>query len=160
MSGRHLVDPGVVESSLVAVDLNDPMLDPAGKRLEVLRGLHRLAEVIDGQKGRDRLARDLLAVDNEPSVEDLDLVAGQADQPLDVIGLAVARQLEHDNVAALRLGGEYATGYRLGGEIEKARQREMGVAIGVFGDEQVVADEQSGHQRARGNVERLEQNRA
>src|SRR6202034_4086929 len=117
MSGRHLVDLGVVEGSLVAVDLNDLMLDPAGKRLEVLRGLHRLVEVIDGQKGRDRLARDLLAVYNETPLEDMDLVAGQADQPLDVIGLTIARQLEHDDVAALRLGGEYAAGHRLGVQI-------------------------------------------
>src|SRR5271163_797564 len=119
MSGRHFINLGVVERSLVAVDLNDSMLHPAGKGLEVLRSLHRLVEVTDGQKRLDRLARDLLAVDEEPSVLDLDLVAGQADQPLDVVGLAVARQLEHDDVAALRLGSEYAAGHRLGVQIEK-----------------------------------------
>src|SRR5665213_1401246 len=36
----------------------------------------------------------------------------------------------------------------------------MGIAVGVFGDEQIVADEQRRYERTRGNVEGLEQDRA
>ena len=39
-------------------------------------------------------------------MDDLDVVAGQADDPLDVVGLVVLGRLEHRDVAALRLGEE------------------------------------------------------
>ena len=135
-------------------------LTPLGQRLDVARRLLGLAEMVDGRERRDLLARDHLAVDEQPAVGHLDLVARQADQALDVVGLAVARQLEHDDVAALGLRGEDAAGHRRGGEVEKARQRKMRIAVGVFRHEQVVADEQRRHQRTRGNVERLKEQRA
>ena len=49
------------------------------------------------------LDRHLLAVDVDPLLAHDDVVAGQADEPLDVVGRGVGRQAEHDDVAALRL---------------------------------------------------------
>src|ERR1700729_2705590 len=160
MARRYFVDLRVVEGAVVAVDLDDPVLNAARKRLQILRRLHRLVEMVNRVERLDRFARHRLAVDDEPTVGDLDLVAGETDQPLDVVGLAIARQLEHDDVASLGIGGEKAARHRLGGKVEKARQREMRIAVGVFGDEQIVADEQGRHQRTRGNIEGLEQDRA
>ena len=51
----------------------------------------------------DLVARHHLVIDEEATRLHLDAVAGQADEALDVVGLAVARQLEDDDVAALRL---------------------------------------------------------
>src|SRR5271157_2317192 len=86
VSRGHFVNLGVVEGSLVTVDLNDFVLDPARKRLDVAWRLHRLIEVADRQIGRDRLARDLLAIDEEARILDLDLIARESDQSLDVVG--------------------------------------------------------------------------
>src|SRR5580704_11149829 len=111
MARGHFVDLRVVEGAVVAVDLDDPMLNAARQRLQILRRLHRLIEVIDGVEGLDRFARNHLTVDDQPTVGDLDLVAGQANQTLDIVSLAIARQLEHDDVAALGIGGEDASGH-------------------------------------------------
>src|SRR3984957_21203276 len=137
MARRYFVDLRVVEGAVVAVDLDDPVLNAARKRLQILRRLHRLIEMVNRDKRLDRFARHHLAVDDQSTMSDLDLVAGQTDQPLDVVGLAIARQLEHDYVAALGLGGEDSPGHGLGGEIEKARQREMRITVAAFGAKQI-----------------------
>ena len=93
------------------------------------------------------------AVDVEHAVYHLDLVARQADHALDVVGLVVARQLEHDHVAAVGLLGPDAPGEQVGPE----REGIAAVAVAVFRHEQIVADEQRRDHRARRNVEGLEQ---
>ena len=82
-------------------------------------------------------------------------VAGQADQPLDVVG-AVGRMLEDHHVAALRLAREDAA-------VERAHRERAGmprVAVGHLVDEQEVADQERRLHRARRDPERLEEQRA
>ena len=51
-----------------------------------------------------------LAVDAEDSVEHLNTVTRQSDDALDVIGVVVAWQLEHRDIAALGLAEEARPG--------------------------------------------------
>src|SRR5271166_3830027 len=53
---RDLVDLGVVEGAVVAVDLDDLMLDAAGQRLDVAERFLRLAEMVDRRERRHLLA--------------------------------------------------------------------------------------------------------
>src|SRR5580704_5904780 len=48
MARRHFVHLRVVEGSIVAVDLDDPVLYAAWKRLQILRHLLRLVETVNG----------------------------------------------------------------------------------------------------------------
>ena len=100
-----------------------------------------------------RSLRHGLAVDVQHAVDHLDLVAGQADHALDVVGLVVARELEDDDVAALRLRRPDAARE----QVRPNGKRVAAVAVGVFGDEQIVADQQRRDHRAGRNVEGLEQ---
>ena len=93
-----------------------------------------------------------VAVDVEHPVDHLDAVAGQADQPLDVVG-AVGRMLEDHHVAALRIAGEDAP-------VERADRERAGVAriaVRHLVDEQEVADQERRLHRARRDPERLEE---
>jgi len=78
----------------------------------------------------------------------LDAIARQADHPFDVVGRWVFRKPEYDDITALRLRCEYATG----NERQRGEKRKgiAVVAIAVFGDEHVVADEQSRLHRTAG----------
>ncbi|GJD69745.1 hypothetical protein MMMDOFMJ_2683 [Methylobacterium gnaphalii] len=156
MAGRYRVQLGIVPETVVAITLDHAVLHTARKRLHVLRHLGRLAEGVGGFVIGDLLALDRLTVDVEHARDHLDLVAGQADDALDVVGGVVLRQLEDGDVAALRLGAPDA-GMVLAGQVLGERQRVFRVAVGVFRYEQIVADQQCRHQRARGDVERLEQ---
>ena len=91
-----------------------------------------------------------LAVDVHTLVAHDDVIAGQADQALDVVGRRVGRQAEHDHVAALRL----AERDDLGVEHRQAQ------AVGELVDEDEVAVEQRRHHRVGRDAERLEQERA
>ena len=100
----------------------------------------------------DALARDRFAVQIDNAVLHLDMVARQADHALDVVRLVVPRQLEHHHVAALRFAAEDPA-------VEQRQSQRKGkaaVAVGIFRDEEIVADEKRGNHRARRNVERLE----
>ena len=77
--------------------------DAVVERLAVLRDRGPVAEAPLAFPIARRLARHRLAVDVEHAVEHLDLVAGQADHALDVVGARLARRAEHHDVAALRL---------------------------------------------------------
>src|SRR4029453_13992322 len=101
----------------------------------------------------DPLALDGNAVDVEHALDHLDAVAGQADEPLVVFGRALLRQSKHYDVAALRRARPDPPREQVGRE----RQRVVAVAVRVFRDEQIVADEQRLLHRAGWNVERLEQ---
>ena len=78
---------------------------------------------------------------------------GKADHALDVVGGIVLRQAEHHDVAARRLGAEDAAGKQR----RRKRKRIVAVAVGIFRDEQVVADQQRRLHRSRRDVEGLEQ---
>jgi len=120
-----------------------------GKRLEILGDL-RSPEAVAQLVGRRRLARDLDAVDVEAIPDHLDLVARQADQPFDEILVGLPGRTKHDDVATLRRREEQTARHRRGREIQQARQRVVGIAVGVFGDEEVVADQQRRNQRSEG----------
>jgi hypothetical protein len=62
-------------------------------------------------------------------------------------------QAEYHDIAARRLVAEEAPGEQR----RRQRQRIMAVAIAVFGDEQIVPDQQRIHHRSRRDVEGLEQ---
>src|SRR5262249_13081157 len=77
----------------------------------------------------------------------------KTDHALDVIGRIVFRQLEDDDVAALRPAAEDAARKR-----DRAEgKRILAVAVGIFRHEKIVADEQRGLHRTRPKVERLKQ---
>ena len=127
----------------------------------------RAADAVRSHPCRDRpsaLALDRHVVDMEHAVGDLDAVAGQADHPLDVIGLVVGRQLEDDDVAARRHTGENpplerdrAEFVRLAAETDGEIEGISAVAIAQLVDEQIIADQQGRDHRSRGNVEWLEE---
>ena len=69
---------------------------------------------------------------------DLHAVAGKADDALDIVRVGVVWEFEYDDVAAIGVAAEDAAVKDIGGE----REREAGITVGVFGDEEVVADEE------------------
>src|SRR5262249_33609658 len=83
----------------------------------------------------------------------MDFVARQPDHALDVISLVVARQLEYDDITALRLLGPDAAGE----QIEPEGEGIAAIAVAIFRHEQIVADEQRRDHRARGNIEGLKE---
>src|SRR5262249_28019421 len=89
-------DLGVVERIGIAL-FYDGMADAVRQRLDVAH--EAVAVFVDPIL--DALSVDRLVVDIEDAVLDLDAVAGQADDPLDIVGLAVLRPFEDDDVAAL-----------------------------------------------------------
>ena len=124
-----------------------------GQRFLVARHVRLAAGEVFRTDFRDRFARHERIVHVEATLLHLHLVAGHADQPLDVVGLSVAWKFEDDDVAALRGRREDAAGE----EIRAERERMVGISVGVFRHEDVVADEESRDHRARRNVEGLEQ---
>src|SRR5262249_46290939 len=83
----------------------------------------------------------------------MDFVARQPDHALDVISLVVARQLEYDDITALRLLGPDAAGE----QIEPEGEGIAAIAVAIFRHEQIVADEQRRDHRARGYIEGLKE---
>ena len=105
------------------------------------------------------MARHLLVIDVELAVPYLDMVARQADDPLDVIGRRISGQLEHHDIAALwqmRERQENAAGEQWHPE----GQRVAAVAVGVFRDEQIITDQQGRDHRPGRNIERFERDGA
>ncbi len=95
--------------------------------------------------------RHALAVDEQLAVAHHDVIARQADQPLDVVRRGIGGQAEHDHVAAVRLSSTATT------LVLMHRQPQ---AVGVLVDEDEIAVEQRRHHRVGRNAERLEQERA
>jgi len=89
-------------------------------------------------------------------VDDLDAIAGKANDALDIVGLIVPRQLEDDDVAAVGGRSQNAAGENVGAE----RHRVIRIAVGVFRHENIIADQQRRDHRARRNIERLKEQRA
>ena len=151
---RHGVDDGVVVEAVV--DAIERLIADAVRQ--------RLLPALDPRGGvgpagilADEIAQALahhrLVVDVEQPFLHLDAVAGQPDHALDVVGGVVLRQAEHDDVAARRLGAEDAPRKQR----RRQRNRIVAVAVGIFRDEQIVADQQRRLHRSRGDVEGLEQ---
>src|SRR5262249_47957975 len=155
MVGRYLVDGRIVFET-VRIERKGVIAHAVGERLAIALNLGFGAKGILGDVKTVGDARDRLAVDVNNGIDHLDLVAGKPDHPFDVVGRFVARQLEDDNVAALR---QRAPETAEGRKILAEGQRETAVAVGVFRDEEIVADEQRILHRPRGNVEGLEQER-
>ncbi len=155
MPGRNGVDDGVVHIAvvlavqrLIADAVRQRLLPALDPRSRIRRAARVLADEI-----AQPLALDRLIVDVEQPVLDLDPVARQPNDPLDVVGGVVPWQAKHHDVAAVRLRAEDATRE----DVRRERDRIMAVAVGIFRDEQIVADQERRLHRPRGNVERLEQ---
>ena len=116
---------------------------------ELVEQHHRAALFIDEILGRP--ARHLLVIDVELAVPHLDMIARQADDPLDVVGRGIGRQFEHRDVAALRRMRQDPAGKQRQSE----GQRIAAIAIGEFRHEQVIADQQRRDHRSRRDIERL-----
>ncbi len=69
---------------------------------EVLGRQRRAGQAVAGV-GTIQVGRHALAIDVEILAAHHDVVARQADQPLDVVGGRILRQAEHDHVAPLRI---------------------------------------------------------
>jgi hypothetical protein len=78
------------------------------QRLDVPRFAHHVAACGVSHVVGDPFALDRLVVDVKHAPPHLDAVARQPDDPLDVVGAVVGRQLEDHDVAAFRRGEEYA----------------------------------------------------
>ncbi len=123
----------------------------AGQGFQILHRALRAAMFVLGHVIGDALALDRFAVDEQDAALHLYAIAGQADNAFDEIGLVVAGQLEDGDVAARGLAFEDAPGER-----RQAEGKGMpGIAVGEFGNEQIVAHQQGGDHRARGDVEGL-----
>jgi hypothetical protein len=152
MARRDHIFLGIVEKPVV-LKIEHFIDDTVRKRLA--EATHAIA-ILVVEEILDALLLDSGAVDVEHAVLHLDSVAGKADDALDIVGRIILRQAEHHHVAALRLGAENAAGEQR----RRQRQRIMAVAVAVFRDEQIVADQQGGLHRSRRNIERLEQQRS
>ena len=151
MAGRHGVDRGVVVEAVIG-EIERRVAHAVRQRLAIaLDALNRA--VVVGDEIVDALALDRLAVDVEHAVDHLDAVAGQADDALDVVDRVVLGQAEHDHVAAL----DRLTDNAAGEDRRRERQRIMGVAVGIFRHEQIIADQQRRDHRAGRNIEGLKQ---
>ena len=151
MAGRHGVDRRVVVEAVIG-EIERGVDDAVRQRLAIaLDALH--GAVVVGDEVVDALALDRLAVDVEHAVDHLNAVAGQPDDALDVVGGVVLRQAEHDDVAAIDRLAENAAGENR----RRERQRVMGVAVGIFGDEQIIADQQRRDHRPGRDIEGLKQ---
>jgi hypothetical protein len=78
----------------------------------------------------------------------LNFVAGQADHALDVVGVVVPRQLEHNDISGF---GNAAKKPTVKSRQECARVRT--VTVGVLAHVYIVANQQRGDHGARGDVE-------
>ncbi|MNQ86850.1 hypothetical protein D3C85_1020540 [compost metagenome] len=151
MAVGHLIDRGVVQIAAGPEVLGH-------EALAVRQGLanlrHRARAEHVGQFGAaDHDIRNRRAVDVELVGDHLHLVARQADHALDVVGLVVARQLEHHDVAARRILAQDAA-------VEQRRaprDRVFRIAIGPLRHDDVVALVEVGLHRGRRNGEGLEQ---
>ena len=104
----------------------------------------------NGSEYAVELHRLQLAVDVDALVAHDDVVARQADEPLDVVRRRIGRQAEHDDVAALRRA-----------ECDDLRvEHRQPQAVRELVDEDEVAVEQRRHHRVGRDAERLEQERA
>src|SRR5206468_2946894 len=92
------------------------------------------------------------AVEDQLAAADLDRVSGQADHPLDEVGV-LARVAEHDDVAARRETAENAPAERR----EAKRKAVARISVRPFGDHEVVADVERWQHGARGNAERRDE---
>src|SRR5262249_21677019 len=109
MARGHLVDRRIVVKAVVdqierrvAHPIRQslpPPLDPRGTR-----ALFGLDEVLNA------LPLDWLAIDMQHAVDHLDAVAGQANDPLDVVRGIILRQSKHDDITAVGLRGPDAPG--------------------------------------------------
>jgi len=100
LSGRHLVDLSVIEWAVVA-HLDDVMLHAVWQGFDILGERNHRTIAFAIEKILDAPARTGLIIDVEDAVLHLDMIAGEADQPFDIIRRIVGRQFEHDHVAAL-----------------------------------------------------------
>ena len=75
------------------------MLAAVGQGFDVLGDADLTAELVGRDEVFHPVALYRFAVDMQDAADHLDAVAGQSDDPLDVVGLVVARQLEHRDVA-------------------------------------------------------------
>ena len=128
-----------------------------GSRQRLAIETHRDARAVALDRiGAEILAPHRLAVDVQDAPADLDAVPGQADDALDVVRAAVARQLEHRDIAARRQRAEDAPAEQVRAE----RHRMPRIAVGELRDEQEIAHQQRRDHAARGDVERLERHGA
>src|SRR5262245_44422030 len=89
----------------------------------------------------------------ENPANNLDAIAGQADNTPSVVSRISSLKPEYDGIAAGGLRRLDTAGEQRRGE----RQRIVAVVVGIFRHEKVVADEQRLLHRARWNIEGLEQ---
>src|SRR6516225_10031415 len=106
IAGRYVIHLSVVEGTIVA-HLDDPMLHAIWQSFDILGERDHRTIAFAIKKILDAPARTWLIIDVEDAVFHLNMIARKADQPLDVIGRIVGRQLEHDHVAALGRMEEY-----------------------------------------------------
>src|SRR6476646_4401603 len=123
----HSVHFGIVADAFVD-EIEHGIGHPVRQGLYVARGVPLASRLVAHDEIVDALFLHRLAVDVQHAVNHLDLVAGQADHALDIVGLVVARQLEHDHVAALRLLGPDAPGEQIRPEGEGI----PAIAVAVF----------------------------
>ena len=126
------------------------------QRFGILMETLGIAAFVTNNKISRIFAGNSLAVDIQAAAAHFYLIAGQADNAFDEIGLVVLRKLEDHDIAALRHVFPYASVKQR----QRKRQRMLGITISIFGNEQIIADIQGRIHRTRRNFERFKQKRA
>ena len=117
----------IVERPIVA-HLDDAVLHAVRQGFDILRKRNDGAVAFLIEVVLDAPARHRLTVDIEDAVFHLDVIAGEADDTLDVVGRIVSRQFEDNDITALRRMKENPSGkYR-----QSQRQRVTAVSIRKF----------------------------
>ncbi len=130
MPFRHLVDGGVVTHTL-RHEIQHRVFDAIGQGFFIASNAANIAECIFHDEIIDAFPVYALAVDMQNTGDHLDLIAGQADDPFDVIGLVVPWQFENSNITTLRIARPYAS-------FEKIGRKWKGIfriAVAEFGNE-------------------------
>ena len=94
---------------------------------------------------------DGVAIQNDDAILHGDAITGQSDNALDEIGAVVPRRFENDDIAACRQRARNATLEQW----QPEREGIAAIAIGPFGNEQIVTDEQLRQHRSGRDVERF-----
>src|SRR6516164_4814507 len=109
--GRDVANRGkntaILRIVAIVTHLDVPMLHAIWQSFDILGERDHRTIAFAIKKILDAPVRTWLIIDVEDAVFHLNMIARKADQPLDVIGRIVGRQLEHDHVAALGRMEEY-----------------------------------------------------
>ena len=121
--------------SLMVGQFQNTMLFAVGQRLNILTIPLGAAVSIANGKVLDLLAFDHLSVNKKTTALQFDFISRKTDNPFDEVRLVVLRIFKHHNIAALRLVFPNSAFKQR----QAPRQRMFGIAVGIFGNKQIIS---------------------